>query len=176
MSAAEQDASKYTWKTKTCPKNHSFLFPPDIRAIIIGKSGCGKTTLLIHLLLEPDLLDYDTLTVCGNSLHQPEYRVIDAAFNKKFSKGQVRTLFEHQKAVSEMGGVERVLDRYDGPLKGGIDAKFVTDSASLPDPSEHDASCKNLLVLDDIMLGPQNKAEAYYTRGRPNNVDTIYIA
>ena len=25
------------------------------------------------------------------------------------------------------------------------------------------------------MLGPQNKAEAYYTRGRPNNVDTIYI-
>ena len=26
------------------------------------------------------------------------------------------------------------------------------------------------------MLGPQNKAEAYYTRGRHNNVDTIYIA
>ena len=34
---------------------------------------------------------------------------------------------------------------------------------------------KNLLLLDDCFLGKQNKAEAYYTRGR-HNCDTIYIA
>ena len=34
---------------------------------------------------------------------------------------------------------------------------------------------KNLLLLDDCFLGKQNKAEAYYTRGRHNNCDTIYI-
>ena len=45
----------------------------------------------------------------------------------------------------------------------------------IPDPSKHDPSQRNLLVLDDIMLGPQNKVESYFTRGRHNNVDVIYI-
>ena len=35
---------------------------------------------------------------------------------------------------------------------------------------------KNLLLLDDCFLGRQNKAGAYYTEGRHNNCDTIYIA
>ena len=35
---------------------------------------------------------------------------------------------------------------------------------------------KNLLILDDCFLGAQNKAEAYYTRGRHNNCDTFYIS
>ena len=35
---------------------------------------------------------------------------------------------------------------------------------------------RNLLLLDDCFLGKQNKAERYYTRGRHNNCDTIYIA
>ena len=37
-------------------------------------------------------------------------------------------------------------------------------------------SGKILMLLDDCFLGKQNKAEAYYTRGRHNNCDTINIA
>ena len=37
-------------QSKRC--NHPPL-PRDIRGLIIGKSGCGKTTLLIILLLRP---------------------------------------------------------------------------------------------------------------------------
>ena len=33
------------------------LLPQAIRGLIIGKSGCGKTTLLITLLLRPRWLD-----------------------------------------------------------------------------------------------------------------------
>ena len=36
--------------SKRC--NHP-LPPQGIRGLIIGKSGCGKTTLLINLLLRP---------------------------------------------------------------------------------------------------------------------------
>ena len=43
-------------------------------------------------------------------------------------------------------------------------------------PSESDAVEKNVLILDDRFLGPQNKAESYYTRGRHNNCDTFYIS
>ena len=77
----------FVWKINNeVRKNHSFLLPRDIRGIIVGKSGFGKTTLLNYLLLEPNVLDYNRLLVCGNSLHQPEYRIMNAAFNKKLSK------------------------------------------------------------------------------------------
>ena len=46
----------------------------------------------------------------------------------------------------------------------------------IPDPSELDVIDKKFLILDDCFLGPQNKAEAYYTRGRHNNCDTFYIS
>ena len=48
--------------------------------------------------------------------------------------------------------------------------------SKIPVPIYQDPAYKNLLILDDIMLGPQSKAEAYYTRGRHNNFDVFYIS
>ena len=56
------------------------------------------------------------------------------------------------------------------PLKNGkIRADFYGDCQDVPDPSSLGHMQKNLLLLGDCFLGKQNKAEAYYTRGRPNN-------
>ena len=86
----EFNIEQYTWRDRGVERNHSFLLPKkSIRAIIVGKSGFGKSTLLNYLLLHPDMLDYDTLTVCGQSLHQPEYRIMKRAFEKGLSKNQV---------------------------------------------------------------------------------------
>ena len=46
--------------SKRC--NHPLL-PKGIRGLIISKSGCGKTTLLINLLLRPGWLD------CNNNIN-----------------------------------------------------------------------------------------------------------
>jgi len=43
---------------------HSNIFPINFRMLIIGQSGCGKTCLLMRLLLEPNLLNYDKLCFC----------------------------------------------------------------------------------------------------------------
>ena len=48
--------------------NKSPLLPRSIRGVIVGKSGCGKTTLLLNLLLRPRWLDYNkTLRVWQKS-------------------------------------------------------------------------------------------------------------
>ena len=43
------------------------LLPRSIRGIIVSKSGCGKTTLLLNLLLRPGWLDYDNPCVFGKN-------------------------------------------------------------------------------------------------------------
>ena len=73
---AKADIAAYLWRENgSIKKNHYSILPRNIRAIIVGKSGCGKTTFITHLLLEPDIIDYNKLMVCGRSLHQPEYKV-----------------------------------------------------------------------------------------------------
>ena len=52
----------------------------------MGKSGCGKTTLLINLLLRHGWLDYNNINIFGKSLFQPEYHILKKAFEEKLSK------------------------------------------------------------------------------------------
>ena len=53
----------YSWKNITKRENNPLL-PQNIRGLIIGKSNCGKTTLLFNLLLRPGWLDYNHLEIC----------------------------------------------------------------------------------------------------------------
>ena len=48
-------------------KNNHPLLPKSLRGLIVGKSGCGKTTLLLNLLLQPGWLDKSKLSVFGKS-------------------------------------------------------------------------------------------------------------
>ena len=65
-------AGEYAWNDIAGgdSRTNNPLLPHNIRGLIIGKSNCGKTTLLLNLLLQPDWLDYNHLYVFDNSLHQ----------------------------------------------------------------------------------------------------------
>ena len=65
--------------------NHPLL-PRSIRGIIVGKSGCGKTTLLLNLLLRQGWLDYDNLCILGKSLFQPKYLILKKPSKKIYRK------------------------------------------------------------------------------------------
>ena len=69
--------------SKRC--NHPLL-PQGIRGLIIGKSGCGKTTFLINLLLCPGWLDFNNINIFGKSLFQPEYHILKNAFEEIYPK------------------------------------------------------------------------------------------
>ena len=81
------------WNEVTAKRFNNPLLPRSIRGIIVGKSGCGKTTLLLNLLLRPGWLNYDNLCVFGKSLFQPEYGILKKAFEENLPKECILRLF-----------------------------------------------------------------------------------
>jgi ABC-type lipoprotein export system ATPase subunit len=46
------EVTDLSWNIGKNKRNNNKLLPRSIRGIIVGKSGCGKTTLLLNLLLK----------------------------------------------------------------------------------------------------------------------------
>ena len=169
------DITNISVHTATSRHNNPLL-PASIRGLIVGKSNCGKTVLLLNLLLKDDWLDYNNLLVFGNSLHQPEYRVIKEGLSKGLGKNQILNIFENQHMITNRITPLELIESYNGSRNGGITTQFYENCELIPDPKTLDPKLKNLLILDDCFLGKQSKAKAYYTRGRHNNCDTLYIS
>ena len=71
--------------------------------MIIGKSACGKTTLLINLLLRPGWFDYNNINIFGKSLFQAEYHILKKAFEEMLHKEVIIRLFENQSEIMDVG-------------------------------------------------------------------------
>ena len=153
-------------------RKNSPLLPSSVRGLIVGRSNCGKTVLLLNLLLRDDWLDFNNLLVFGNSLHQDEYQVMKKGFDMKLSKQQIANIFKNQEHMDPM----EALCNYRGETLGDITVEFYDNCNEIPDPKSLDNKKKNLLILDDCFLGKQSKAGAYYTRGRHSSCDSWYIS
>ena len=112
----------YSWKNNTKRQNCALL-PQNIRGLIIGKSNCGKTTLLFNLLLRPGWLDYNHLYVFGKSLHQPEYKILKKGIEEGLSKRQISNIFIQQDILvkANLSPLEAI-EEYNGCLLYTSDA------------------------------------------------------
>lgn len=59
---------------------HGALLPHSIRAVICGRSSCGKTQANINLLLSKNSLKYENVYVFSKSLAQPKYSFLEKLF------------------------------------------------------------------------------------------------
>lgn len=59
---------------------HGKLLPDSIRCIVCGPSNCGKTNLVIGLLLHPNGLTFRNIYVYSKTLYQPKYLFLEKVF------------------------------------------------------------------------------------------------
>ena len=141
-------------------RENSSLLPRNLRGLLFGKSGFGKTTAIFNLLIQPIWLDYNHLYVYRKSLHQQEYKILRKCRDAGFSKRQIFNLFSNQGALrTENLSPLTDVERFSGVRNGKIRADFYDDCQDIPNPSALDPTQKNLLLLNDCFLGKQNKAE-----------------
>lgn len=170
------EISDLSWNNNVNKRNNNPLLPKSIRGVIVGKSGCGKTCLLLNLLLK-DWLDYNSLYVFGKSLFQDEYKIIRTGFEEQLPKESIFNLFQMRDELKDISPFE-VLKEVGKEInnKNPIKCSFFNDAKDVLDPSELNSNNKNLMIFDDLLLEKQNKCEDYYVRGRHSNVDCFYLA
>ena len=60
---------QYAWRSAEDCRENNPLLPRSLRGLVIGKvigkSGCGKTTVIFNLLLQPGWLEYNHLYLFG---------------------------------------------------------------------------------------------------------------
>ena len=59
--------------------------------------------MLINLLLRPGWLDYNKTNIFGTSLFQPEYHILEKAFEEKLPKDVIIRFFENQNEITDLG-------------------------------------------------------------------------
>ena len=97
-------------------RNNSPMLPHSIRALIVGRSGCGKTSLLMRLLLEEKILDYNKLFIFGKSLHQTEYQILKSGFENKLDKHHIVNLFKNNDEINRLNDDPSVIAKAMGYL------------------------------------------------------------
>ena len=170
------DVQDLSWHSNLNHNNNPLL-PSTIKGIILGKSGCGKTNLLLNLLLQSGWLDFNKLIVYGKSLHQPEYQVLQKGLERNIPKEVLYNVLAQNREL--MGfNLDNVLDQVakHAKRKGDIQAEFHEDDQRVCDPRELNPSNKNLIIFDDLLLEKQNACERYYVRGRHNNINCFYLS
>ena len=133
------EVNNLAWNENLSKHRNHPLLPKGIRGLIIGKSGCGKPTLLINLLLRPGWLDYNNINICGKSLFQSEYHILKKAFEEKLPKEVNIRLFENQNEITDLGVspisvVEEMAKNVRD--KSDVECKFYETAEDVPDPRE----------------------------------------
>ena len=182
------DIKNLSWNENTTNKSNPPILPRSLSGLIVGKSGCGKTTLLLNLLLQHGWLDYSKLSVFGKSLFQPEYIILRKGFEEQLSKKVIMDVFENHVEIQRKQISPNVLidvaahelaKNHTRNKSGSVEpigCVFYESADDVPDPKEISPEHKNLMIFYDLLLQKQNKCESYYVRGRHSNCDCLYLS
>ena len=171
----------FVWNQNKLKFNHHQNIPPSFRMLIVGSSGCGKTQLLFKMLLTPGFLDYDNLIIFSKTVYQEEYQILYHGFKNGLSKESIIKIFEEQdmfhKDLTIKEICELYTERFPEKCNNSITVTMESKCEKIMNPSDLNKTKKNLIIFDDCVTEKnQEIMSAYYTRGRHNNCNSIYLS
>ena len=132
------------------PKNHKNIPYPNLQ-IISGKSGSGKTHILLLKSLTPDILDYEELYVLSPNIHQKEYQFLKIGFDKHIDKSVLLNFFPrlNRFRINQLDEVFEIIDNnLASDLKqNNIRTVFTSKKEDLPTIKEMNDDTENFLYL-----------------------------
>ena len=149
------EVKNLAWNENLSKRCDHPLLSQCIRGLIIGKSGCGKTTLLINLLLRSGWLECNSINICGKSLFQPEYLILKKAFEEKLPNDVIIRLFENQSEITDLGiSPMSIVEEMGKEIrdKSEVVCNFYQSAEDVPDHRELSSEETNLMVFDDLLL------------------------
>ena len=203
METKKINASTFTPKILNLYKSEfrNRLFPSNFRLLLIGESGCGKNVLLMEMLIRPEFLDYTNLTLYSTTVNQPELVLLKSAFENGITKEGLNDIFDNQELLCKLAkkghpsdytpSPELLVQTYlslipkfdpkDQKLVQAPNKKIKVTFSNNPNDIQ---SCddlpkdeKSLVIFDDVVnLKNQKLMKSYFTRGRHNNCNIIYIS
>ena len=169
-------------KAKVKPKHHKNL-SNKIMAVLCGRTGSGKTYLMMEILTEPNFLDYNNLIIYTTTQEQPIYQFIKYGFANNLTKTAIRSLFEVYEETDEDEDIEEMCkeaatqkELKASSTKDSITALITDDMGSLSNPSKLPKDKKNVVIFDDcVNERDQSIQKTYYTRARHHNCACFYL-
>lgn len=76
------NVNNINFNDSSCQIRHSALLPNTIRCIICGPSNCGKTNVMISLLLHENGLKFKNLYLYSKTNFQPKYRFLNEVLRR----------------------------------------------------------------------------------------------
>ena len=71
--------------------------------LIVDPGNCGKTVLLLNLLLTEGYIDYNNLIICSTSFHsQPEFKNILQGFELGMTKTEIKDIIISNKKFEDV--------------------------------------------------------------------------
>jgi hypothetical protein len=138
---------------KSLPKRHGELLPRNIRSLVCGPSNCGKTCVLINLLLNPDALNYENVYLYSKTLFQEKYVKLKYIYSMV---PQIK-FYCNDDVYSEK---EEDL----GKNRNGI-------------LSMSDTKKNSIVIFDDVICTKENlkNIREYFCTARHKNIDVFYL-
>jgi len=125
-------------------KNHD-IFPKNIFMIVAGSTGCGKTNLIIQIIMN-NLVYYNNIMIYTTTAYQDVYKLL-------------------RDYITELKNVTTL----------NKDITFYNPEDGIVDPSTLDKNQSHIIVFDDVMSENQKVMTDYFCRGRHNNVNAFYL-
>ena len=169
--------------------NHHPNIPNNFRMLMLGESNCGKTVLLLKMILKPGFLDFNNLIIFSSTAEQSGYQMLQHGFNNNLSKDDIMDVFTHSEAMSEYTIEEICYSLRKPTTEDSITCQLSSSENEILHPSDiptirdcdgttgsKGAVVKTLMIFDDLVcVKNQSLMAEYFVLGRHYNINTIYL-